>query len=1530
MRKLLLNHTPLFRKLRQLSLLLTLLLALPQTAWGQDDYSKVISIDSSDEGIWILSTNASDILGNLDGDDATMSYDAENNILTLNGINLSCSGDNVGQTWSSFISCVDYNNNLNHLIVKLVGQNVLQVDAWGRFFNGTSLKFITDDNNPGSLTIYTPNGWNGNMFVDYSDPISPTYENELSLTKNGNTYTIKTPSTGYINYGLTIANTPVTSANKDNVLGDGTVSFTPATDTNPTNTLTLRGAKIGDATTSFDHGITVTNLTNLTIICAGEAASTVYNEVYSTLSPIYCTGTSCDLTFTSEQERYNYIQFNTTATSLVEGFNSVTYVANKAEQFLPQKQIGFITYDILFQNNLNTGNVQLNTKTRTFDRSLLDSSCFAVLSGGSFTFDPATCTLTIQDGTKFGRLADDQLQQSAIYTEIRWGVDADLKVVINGDCQIIGGVDGSFTFYPFHNINFNTYQPNAGRKISFEKGTGVTNANLALVGVGNTKANLFRDFAESDIILSGGLDWVSGLPVENSASITASYDITVETTPVTVAAGKAGITPGSGSGKVYYDGASNIMTLDGVNLNGPIATNINNMIIELKGENKINAAADNAIKRISSNETLNLTIRPADSDPLGSINLANSSSNLIDGFNVSLGGTLFAYPALSGSHDSYITSLLVGSQMVAKTGNVFTGHSKVSFDNSSDTNVLTVSGVTDELQYSKIISGLSNLTINFNGENTIIKGDTATVIMSTNNSSVLTFTKATDASSLTISHVPGEHSIIHGFNSITYGDGIYQATSAPATYVNTSNKGLLSALDNTTPISSLSLSSSPSYQLWVAGTQVTESNKGDIFVDGKASFAISGETKTLTLNAANITGMIVSALGNLTIHLTGNNKINATGTETSLIKSTNDGTLTFDTDANSIGSLEFLISTGGPFANTPWSGFTTVAYNSGLDYSETESSKKVGLVSYDIKVGVGGEQSGTEVTSANKNDVLGNGGKVTFDSENNILTLNGATITKAIQYSGSTLLTIAIKGINSITNDAGTYAICSTGSGSLNIVKATDATNAELTMEYYAATNTPISATYTLGSGLYLKPISNSKSIINEDPEFVTVDGFLIPDGGSVSDGATGTITYSASDKTLTITSFSKTFDTDAIKTSVSGLKVKLVGASTITCNDNDGRAFTATTASASIQFVKNDADSKLTMNTTYDPLYNFATGAITYDGLYYYDAGSNNYIIRPKNSPTIKFVTRDQTNGNIPASQSDYVYVPDNGIQIAYAPNYYAPMPVFSDEYQLFSDSTRYEYSMSVDGVIEFVLGGNTQGNPGRIDYADDGKINILKSGELTITCSFPGNLQNEPCSASYTLKITRVFNNPFATTPAEQIYATYYNFNEDLALPDGIVAYIVTGVSGNTVTTTATGYLPQNTAVLLEKTGNVGPTVTVTGYTGSAGDFTGNLLRYIVSADPQATGLTTTGKEYVLYKNEFVRATNTIPTNSCYLDLNGVSFTRGAYGIGDGSTAIKTLQLDAIENETWFDLQGRRIDKPTRPGLYIKNGKKVVVNNK
>jgi hypothetical protein len=45
--------------------------------------------------------------------------------------------------------------------------------------------------------------------------------------------------------------------------------------------------------------------------------------------------------------------------------------------------------------------------------------------------------------------------------------------------------------------------------------------------------------------------------------------------------------------------------------------------------------------------------------------------------------------------------------------------------------------------------------------------------------------------------------------------------------------------------------------------------------------------------------------------------------------------------------------------------------------------------------------------------------------------------------------------------------------------------------------------------------------------------------------------------------------------------------------------------------------------------------------------------------------------------------------------------------------------------------------------------------------------------------------------------------------------------------------------------------------------------------------------------------------------------------------TVGIDTLRLtDADGTEQWYDLNGRRIEKPTRKGIYIRNGKKVTTN--
>ena len=54
------------------------------------------------------------------------------------------------------------------------------------------------------------------------------------------------------------------------------------------------------------------------------------------------------------------------------------------------------------------------------------------------------------------------------------------------------------------------------------------------------------------------------------------------------------------------------------------------------------------------------------------------------------------------------------------------------------------------------------------------------------------------------------------------------------------------------------------------------------------------------------------------------------------------------------------------------------------------------------------------------------------------------------------------------------------------------------------------------------------------------------------------------------------------------------------------------------------------------------------------------------------------------------------------------------------------------------------------------------------------------------------------------------------------------------------------------------------------------------------------------------------------------------GSIGSDDETTGIKDNNRETITNNRdgqWFTLSGQRIDKPAGKGLYIKDGRKVVV---
>ena len=180
-------------------------------------------------------------------------------------------------------------------------------------------------------------------------------------------------------------------------------------------------------------------------------------------------------------------------------------------------------------------------------------------------------------------------------------------------------------------------------------------------------------------------------------------------------------------------------------------------------------------------------------------------------------------------------------------------------------------------------------------------------------------------------------------------------------------------------------------------------------------------------------------------------------------------------------------------------------------------------------------------------------------------------------------------------------------------------------------------------------------------------------------------------------------------------------------------------------------------------------------------------------------------------------------------------------------------------------------------------------------------------------------------------QTYGTLYNPDKDMAVPTGSTAYIVTGISedGTKVTISPVSYIKAGVAVLIErdKTTEVSKTT----------DFSASKMNYSnpnTPAQPSATD-----NWYVIYNNKFVKVTTgtQVKGGKCYLNLNGTSSsgTRSYYDIdgSDGTTGIREVKSEGVKGEkladsAWHDLQGRKFTtKPTKPGLYILNGKKVVI---
>lgn len=183
---------------------------------------------------------------------------------------------------------------------------------------------------------------------------------------------------------------------------------------------------------------------------------------------------------------------------------------------------------------------------------------------------------------------------------------------------------------------------------------------------------------------------------------------------------------------------------------------------------------------------------------------------------------------------------------------------------------------------------------------------------------------------------------------------------------------------------------------------------------------------------------------------------------------------------------------------------------------------------------------------------------------------------------------------------------------------------------------------------------------------------------------------------------------------------------------------------------------------------------------------------------------------------------------------------------------------------------------------------------------------------------------------------WVTYFDERFDLATPTGYQAYKVSNASTSSVTAETIDYIPKNVPVILKTTatGTSSSSMTVRfNEQQTTSDITGSAS--FIGIPSTSEGVTPSGTSFILVSDKFVlyEGTDAIPAHRCYLTFGGAGTRSIGIDFGDGgATGISDPPNDPAfeEQGQWYDLQGRRIEKPTKKGLYIKDGQKVVITGK
>lgn len=182
-----------------------------------------------------------------------------------------------------------------------------------------------------------------------------------------------------------------------------------------------------------------------------------------------------------------------------------------------------------------------------------------------------------------------------------------------------------------------------------------------------------------------------------------------------------------------------------------------------------------------------------------------------------------------------------------------------------------------------------------------------------------------------------------------------------------------------------------------------------------------------------------------------------------------------------------------------------------------------------------------------------------------------------------------------------------------------------------------------------------------------------------------------------------------------------------------------------------------------------------------------------------------------------------------------------------------------------------------------------------------------------------------------ATKQWTTYYS-PMNLAMPDGVRAFVVDNFDDYGVEITEVYYIPAGVGVLLY-CDNAYDNITTDIYNGYTTSYS-SLLEgafYDMTLDQD--------EGYILYKNEFILSKGgSLPAYRCYLPAGNRYNARGLSARlsltkpsgNSNATEITDIPKDtkADDNDSWYTINGHKLsEQPTQKGVYIHNGRKVVV---